>query len=868
MDISYLLFLQKAREAFGGVFDTFMMQVTALGEGTATFLLLAVIYWCVDKRIGQFMGLNVALGCTLNQFLKPLFHIDRPWIRDERIHPVEAALPGAGGYSFPSGHTARAVATWGAVGSGTWKKEKYRPVSIVCWLVTAAVLFSRNYLGVHTPQDVLVSLVLGIGIFWLTAKGLQFADKYPAGDIVVCGTGCVLCFLPMLKIGCMSNAGAGMGFFIGWLAERRFVRFEIKGNLPERLGRLGIGGLLLLAVYQGVGPVLTLFIPARYAGFFASFFLAVYMMAGYPFLWCAWERARENMSVRRLMVRLTACAAAAVLCLLAIPWQVRRNARKAEAEAAARQAEAANDSASEHTSIAPEDLQSFQEDGLQIIAHRGYSGVFPENTRCAFAGALDIGVDYIELDVQLSADGQVMVFHDGDLARVTGQSGSIADYSRDELLEMDAGSWFGADFAGERIPTLEEALTLIGASDCRVYLELKDIGDVAGFEEAVVEVVKGCGMERQCVFASFNYTYLARIKELDSSLSVLYNTVSGKSTLPDEFPAEYYGLFIQNVTVQTIRSIQEAGRKAFVWTVNTPEQMTRVREMGADGIVTNDPGLAKVIVHPEYGFLAEHFEKSITMPGLYRPNETVPLEDYVVQGLTRAGGLLVLSAYSYSGAHNSILFVMDTEGNLQKTADLGFKAHTGGIAYDENRDLLWVTGPAGHVYALSWPAILEERYAGEILADFDAGLKNHNDSSVASFLNIYGDELFVGSYVDGDNGMLKRYDITEYQTPSEAAVCAIPQRIQGVTFREDVTTGERFILFSQGYQTEDSGLLVFAYDENAERYEEPIQHAVLPEGVEQIQMTADGMYILFESAARPYRATARIPNDQIYLVRM
>ena len=868
MDISYLLFLQKAREAFGGVFDSFMMQVTALGEGTATFLLLAVLYWCVDKRIGQSMGLNVALGCTLNQFLKPLFHIDRPWIRDERIHPVEAALPGAGGYSFPSGHTARAVAAWGAVGSGTWKKEKYRLVSSLCWLITAAVLFSRNYLGVHTPQDVLVSLVLGIGILWLTAKSLQFADKHPIGDLLVCGAGCVLCFLPMLKIGCMSNAGAGMGFLIGWLAERRFVRFEISGSLPERLGRLGIGGLLLLAVYRGVGPVLTLFMPAKYAGFFASFFLAVYIMAGYPFLWCVWERARDltGFRSRRLMMGLAVCVLAAV-CLSAIPWQVRRNAQKAEAEAGAQQTEAA-DSASDNTPIAPEDLQSFQEEGLQIIAHRGYSGVFPENTRSAFAGALDIGVDYIELDVQLSADGQVMVFHDGDLARITGQTGNVADYSRDELLEMDAGSWFGADFAGERIPTLEDALTLIGASDCRIYLELKDMGDVAGFEEAVVEVVKRCDMERQCVLASFNYSYLARIKELDSNLAVLYNTVSGKSTLPDEFPAEYYGLFIQNVTAETIRSIHEAGRKAFVWTVNTPEQMTRVREMGADGIVTNDPGLAKVIVHPEYGFLAEHFEKSITMPGLYRQNETVPLEDYVVQGLTRAGGMIVISAYSYSGAHNSILFVLDTEGNLQKTVDLGFKAHTGGIAYDENRDLLWVTGPSGNVYAFSWPSILEGGYHGEILADFDAGLKNHNDSAVASFLNIYGDELFVGSYVDGDTGMLKRYDVTEYERPSEVAAYVIPQRVQGVTFQEDVTTGERYILFSSGYQTEDSSLLAFAYDEKAERFEEPVWYETLPEGVEQIQMTADGMYILFESAARPYRAAARIPNDQIYLVRV
>ena len=95
MDIQYLLILQKMREISGGVLDSFVLALTTLGEPIITFGLLAAIYWCVDKRTGQLMGLNVSIACTWNQGLKSLFRIDRPWILDDRIQPVERALPHA-----------------------------------------------------------------------------------------------------------------------------------------------------------------------------------------------------------------------------------------------------------------------------------------------------------------------------------------------------------------------------------------------------------------------------------------------------------------------------------------------------------------------------------------------------------------------------------------------------------------------------------------------------------------------------------------------------------------------------------------------------------------------------------------------------
>jgi glycerophosphoryl diester phosphodiesterase len=226
---------------------------------------------------------------------------------------------------------------------------------------------------------------------------------------------------------------------------------------------------------------------------------------------------------------------------------------------------------------------------IQLIGHRGYNALYPENTMPSFEAALNVGVDYIETDVQLTKDGRLVLFHDNTLEHITGAEGKIADYTYDELLELDFGTSFEVSFAGTQIAALEELLALVKDSGCRIYLELKDIGDVEGFAEAVFDMVEQYGMADRCVFASFRYEYLEQIKAIDPNVEILLNTTSDSTTLAEDFPAEYYGLCVGTMTQDTVNALHQAGRTVFVWTVNTPDAVRSVIDMGVDGIVTNEP---------------------------------------------------------------------------------------------------------------------------------------------------------------------------------------------------------------------------------------------------------------------------------------
>lgn len=842
--ISYLLLLQTIRELFGGIFDGFMCQITVLAEGTVTFLVMAAVYWCIHKRTGQLMAWNVALACTLNQFLKAVCKVERPWVRDERIHPIEAALPAATGYSFPSGHTTRATAVYGSAGLSA---KKHCGVSIVLWSLLALIMFSRNYLGVHTLWDVAGAFVIGMILLFLLDRILNWVEAGKNRDLFVCATGCVLCFLPMLKVGCLSNAGAGMGFLLGWLVERRWISFSTDGKPTVKCVRFGCGALLLIAVQKILPSFLTLFMRAKYAGFFANMALALFIMVVWPLVFASVER-KSVMRERKRMTVIWVAAFAIFLAAVSLIAAVRVRALRI------------------NTSVIPGQSQDIMESELTLIAHRGYSSEFPENTIPAFEGALDIGVDYIETDVQMTKDGRLVLFHDNDLLRITGVEGTVSDYTYAELSAMDAGGWFDSAYEGVRIPTLEELLLLLRDSDCRLYLELKDIGDVDGFVEETLAEVEQYGMLDRCVFASFCYDYLEDLKGLNPDVKILYNTSSADGVLTEQYPAEYYGLNKQIATNEVVEAIHASGSTAYIWTVNTPEELVAAKTAGADGIVTNYAGLMKVLRYQAYSFLTDNYVRSITMPGLYEPDLPWNCDDMVPQGLTLTGdGSLAVSAYSKSG-QNSILYMMDQTGHLLSIVDTGTKAHMGGIAYDGTRDLLWMTGEAGTVWAAPWSATSDGSLSGDAVVSFDAGLFNHAGSKVASFLGVNGDRLYVGSYVDGTAGCLNCYDISDAGNPQLISTAVIPERIQGVTFSTDEATGLTYMFLSQGYQTEDSYLLKYEYQDGISAYAEPLERHTLPEGAEQMLAASDGFYILFESAARPYRATSRIVNDQIYVL--
>ena len=588
MDISYLLFLQRLREAVGGILDGFMLEITSMAESVPTFLLLAGIYWCIDKRTGQLMGWNTALACTWSQFLKAACRIDRPWIRDSRVHPVEAAVAAAGGYSFPSGHTARAVASWGAAASRAWTQGRKggnparQCLGAVLWGIVFLIMFSRNYLGVHTPQDVAVSFLTGLLLIQAADRVLDWTENGQGRDLFVWIGGCLFCFVPMLRVGCLTNAGAGMGLLTGWFLEHRFVKFETDGTAGQKWLRFAAGAVPAVFLLKTVSPVLGLFMAGKYAGFFSMFLFGVYLMAGYPWFF---SRIAACKSVRD---RRQGVAAGIVLGIIGIGVLFAASVtgvRMRQIQSAA-------------SGQAPSEADQAQEIGtdggekIQVIAHRGYSSAYPENTQAAFAGALAAGADYIETDVQMTKDGQAVLFHDDTLERVMGVQGRIAEYTYEELSGMDAGTWFSDDYAGERIVTLQQMLELVRDSDVKIYLELKDIGNLEGFEETVLAATDAADMTKRCVFASFCYEYLKHLKELDADVQVLYNTLSADAGLTEEFPAEYYGIAVDAVTAEAVLEAHAASRRVFVWTADTPGQMKRLQEMGVDGIVTNDPGLA------------------------------------------------------------------------------------------------------------------------------------------------------------------------------------------------------------------------------------------------------------------------------------
>lgn len=266
MDIDFLLWLQNLRTPF---WDTLLEAVTDTVTSTAMYAVIAVIYWCVNKRAATYVALNIATGSMVNQALKNTFCVYRPWIRDPRVIPAGEAIHNATGYSFPSGHTQ--VASCEFLSVAVWQRKRKWVVAI-CSFLTLLVMFTRVYLGVHTPQDVLVSLAVSLAVIFVNAKVLGWVDDGKNRDVWFTAVGVALgvaflCYgvfkqypvdydatgnllvdpAEMIE-DCYKAAGCVFGFFIGWLLERRFVSFDVVGRPTVRVIRGAVGAVLLALI--------------------------------------------------------------------------------------------------------------------------------------------------------------------------------------------------------------------------------------------------------------------------------------------------------------------------------------------------------------------------------------------------------------------------------------------------------------------------------------------------------------------------------------------------------------------------------------------------------------------------------------------
>jgi glycerophosphoryl diester phosphodiesterase len=210
----------------------------------------------------------------------------------------------------------------------------------------------------------------------------------------------------------------------------------------------------------------------------------------------------------------------------------------------------------------------------------------------AFRAAAGAGSDGIELDIQRSSDGVPVICHDQNLRRITGLNRNIETLSLAELQRLDAGSWFSPRFAGEHIPTLEEALRLARREHLRVNAELKSTACCPHVERRVVRLIRKYHLERRCIIASQNYDALCRIKQYAPELTTLYVTDSVPD--PADIPAaDEISIRISAITAAAVIRYHACGKHVHLWTVDSPLEIRAAWLSGADNWITDNPGLIR-----------------------------------------------------------------------------------------------------------------------------------------------------------------------------------------------------------------------------------------------------------------------------------
>lgn len=235
---------------------------------------------------------------------------------------------------------------------------------------------------------------------------------------------------------------------------------------------------------------------------------------------------------------------------------------------------------------------------VQITAHRGSSFEAPENTMSAIEIAYENGADYVEIDVQLTKDGHVILLHDESFKRTTGLNKRPDQVTLEEIRPLDAGRWFSSEFTGEPIPTLKEVMTY-ARGKIKLNIEIKGSNWSPDVRSAVVNMINGEDYLRECVVTSLKYEDIEGVEFLDSRIETGYIMFVAFGDL-EKLHTDFYSVEATNVTETFVNDAHSIGREVHVWTINKADDMRTMMDLGVDNIITdNDKTLKKIILESE-----------------------------------------------------------------------------------------------------------------------------------------------------------------------------------------------------------------------------------------------------------------------------
>ena len=233
------------------------------------------------------------------------------------------------------------------------------------------------------------------------------------------------------------------------------------------------------------------------------------------------------------------------------------------------------------------------------MAHRGSSYEAPENTMLAFENAVKATADYIELDVQMTSDGYIVVMHDASAYRTTGVAKNITDMTYEEVKKLDAGYWFSEKYRGERVPSFEEVLKLVKSSPVSIKLnvEIKSSADSSIAAGKVIELIKKYSMEQNCVITSFDYDALLAVKSMDEDIQTGYILSVAYGRFYENTNVDFFSVNASFLTKRTVDAIHNTGKQVYAWTANNDTSIKNLANKGIDNIITDEPVMAREVVY-------------------------------------------------------------------------------------------------------------------------------------------------------------------------------------------------------------------------------------------------------------------------------